>query len=292
VKAVNLIPNEQRGPGKSTASAAAAPSQGGDAFGAYAVLGALVMAVGAMALYTVTGNSINDKKSELAKVQAQASALTTQATSLQSFADFKTLTNTRLSTVTGIAGARFNWHQAMDDVSRALPSNVYLSALDGTTSAGGGGSSIRGAISAPAIELTGCTTDQASVARLMSSLRDVRGVTRVSLASSVKPDSAAVTSTAPAPSAGQAATNAVGKTIGPVAKTVSSRCPKGSVPSFDVVAFFERSVLSAAASPNSSAAGVSSTAVGPTGATGAPTGPTGSAGATTPASSTTTTTTP
>jgi Tfp pilus assembly protein PilN len=287
VKAVNLIPNEQRGPGKSTASAAAAPSQGGDAFGAYAVLGALVMAVGAMALYTVTGNSINDKKSELSKVEAQATALTTQATSLQSFADFKTMTDSRLSTVTGIAGARFNWHQAMDDVSRALPSNVYLSALDGTTSAGGGGSSIRGAISAPAIELTGCTTDQASVARLMSSLRDVRGVTRVSLASSVK----SLTATqAAAPASSPATTGADGKAVGPVAKTVSSRCPKGAVPSFDVVAFFERSVLSAAASPNSSAAGVTSTAVGPTGATGAPTGPTGSTGATTPASSTTTTT--
>lgn len=267
VKAVNLIPNEQRTAGKSPATSVAAPSSGGSAIGAYLVLGVLVFAVAASAIYVLTTNSIKTDKAELARVDQQAQVVQQQASSLQAFADFKTLSDARVATVSALAGARFDWQSALDDVSRALPADVYVNSFDGTTSSSGGGSSIRGAISAPAIELTGCTSNQASVARLMSRLRDVRGVTRVSLSKSEAQD---VTSAAAAPAPAAA--------DGKAATTIAEPCPKGSPPTFDVVVFFERAALSANAVPNAAAG----TTAGPTGAAG-PTGPTGATGAATPA---------
>ena len=61
----------------------------------------------------------------------------------------------RVQTVRDLAGSRFDWEQALRDLSRAIPADVTLRSLTGdiATGAGGGGSQLRGAISAPAITL-------------------------------------------------------------------------------------------------------------------------------------------
>lgn len=274
VKAVNLIPSEHRVAAKPVADQSAGPSVGGSPTGAYVILAALALAIVAAALYVLTTNSIKENQAELAQVEQQAAVVEQQATALQSFADFKQLSQSRVDTVSALAGARFDWAQTLDDVSRALPSDVFVNSLDGSTTSAAGGSSLRGAISAPSIELTGCTKDQTSVARLMSSLRDVRGVTRVSLAKSEAVDS---TTTAVAPVAPT--------TEGEDAPTVTTEpCPAGSPPTFDMVIFFERAAVSANASPNP-AAGI-------TGVSSGPTGPTGAAGVATTSPTTPTSTTP
>lgn len=282
VKAVNLIPSEQRASGKSGKSAVATKRSGapdaGTPVGAYAILGFLVMCIAAAALYVTTSNSIKDKEAELAQVEQEATAVEAQAASLQSFADFQQLADAREATVTALASSRFAWPATLDDISRALPSDVFLSSLDGSTTAATGGSSLRGAIQAPSIELNGCTTDQASVARLMSNLREVRGVTRVTLAKSEALDTVS-TAAAPAP-----ATAADGE----VASVTTEPCPAGSPPAFTMIAFFERAALSAAASPNAAV---------PTGAAAGPTGAAGAVSSATtppadPATTTTTSTTP
>ena len=129
-----------------------------------------------------------------------------------------------------LASARFDWEQSFRDLSRALPKDVYLSSRSPARSAAGrssaGGSGIRSAISSPAIELSGCTKTQPGVARVMSRLRNVQGVTRVSLSKSEKSDTAAA-------SGGGSATG--GSTVGP--------CGKGSPPSFEVVVFFEKAAV-------------------------------------------------
>ena len=93
----------------------------------------------------------------------------------------------RVQTVRDLAGSRFDWEQALRDLSRAVPADVSLTSLAGdiSTGAGGGGSQLRGAISAPAITLTGCAPGQTQVARLMARLNNIDGVTRVSLSRSV-----------------------------------------------------------------------------------------------------------
>ena len=53
---------------------------------------------------------------------------------------------------------------------------------------GGTSDSLRGSLPNPALEVMGCTTSQADVAKVISSLRRVDGVERVSLSSSQKLD--------------------------------------------------------------------------------------------------------
>ena len=190
MRAVNLIPNDQRrgggGPGGRTGSAV------------YIVLGALGVLVLGMAIYVLTGNQVNSRKGEVAKVNQQATALEQQAAALKPYIDFASLSESRLQTVSSLADSRFNWERAMRDLARALPGDVWLTSLVGTvapgvTLEGGGGSStgsLRSAVKAPAIEMVGCTDSQSSVSRVMARLRTMRGVQRVSLASSEKVEGA------------------------------------------------------------------------------------------------------
>jgi Tfp pilus assembly protein PilN len=169
----------------------------------------------------LTGNVIKDRQATLAAVSTKNDETVKRAAELKPYADFQTVTSERASTVHALASARFDWEQTMRDLSRALPSNVYLSALKGDVGSGSGGSSgIRSSIASPALELTGCTRSQPAVAALMSRLRNIQGVTRVSLAKSEKADAEV--------SAGQ---------VGP--------CGKGSPPSFEVVVFFEKATVGA-----------------------------------------------
>ena len=82
---------------------------------------------------------------------------------------------------------------------------------------GNGSDPLRGSIAAPAITLTGCAPSQSGVARMMSRIRGVDGVTRVTLSKSVKAAAAATSGGAESP------------------------CGKGTPPTFSLVAFFERS---------------------------------------------------
>jgi Tfp pilus assembly protein PilN len=223
VRAVNLIPRDQRrggggGPGGRTGSAV------------YIVLGALGAVVLAMAVYVLTGNQVNSRKGEVAKVNQEATALEQQAAALKPYTQFASLSESRLKTVTSLADSRFNWERAMRDLARALPGDVWLTSLVGTVApgvtleGGGGGSStgsLRSAVQAPAIEILGCTESQSSVSRVMARLRTMRGVQRVSLATSEKAEGAA------GPGGGGGAS--------------SADCRNGSsrFPQFELVVFFD-----------------------------------------------------
>jgi Tfp pilus assembly protein PilN len=243
MKAVNLLPSEHRGTPKSAAGPAKPEKAGTTPFGAYVVLGVLAFAVAATALTVLAGNTIKTRKAELARVTAEAQATQAKAAALQTYADFNSLATQRISTVKGLADSRFNWDQALVDLSRALPADVHLRTLNGGTTASTSGSG--SSISAPSIQLTGCTKDQVSVARLMSRLRNVRGVTRVSLTGSQEADAAASAANASAAESG-------------------SLCPKGSPPDFDLTMYFERAAKPAGAAVNAAAtpaAGTASAAV-------------------------------
>jgi Tfp pilus assembly protein PilN len=229
MRAVNLLTPEMRSSQKGSSSAprpAAMTTPGG--IGAIALLGALALFVAGVAGYVLSTNVVKQKQSDLAAISAKNDATVKRATALKPYSDFQTLAQQRASTVQALASARFDWEQSFRDLSRSLPKDVYLSSLTGTVGGGNaaGGSGIRSAISAPAIELLGCTKTQPGVARVMSRLRNVQGVTRVSLSKSEKSDTAAANS-------GSSATG--GSTVGP--------CGKGSPPSFDVVVFFEKAAV-------------------------------------------------
>jgi Tfp pilus assembly protein PilN len=250
MKAVNLLPSEHRGTPKAAAGPAKPEKAGTTPFGAYVVLGVLAFAVAATALTVLAGNTIKTRKAELARVTAEAQATQSKAAALQTYADFTSLATQRISTVKDLADSRFNWDQALVDLSRALPADVHLRTLNGGTTATSSGSG--SSISAPSIQLTGCTKDQVSVARLMARLRNVRGVTRVSLSGSQEAETAA------APAADIAETG--------------SLCPKGSPPDFDLTMYFERAAKPAGAAVNSAPTATTPTTAATTTAT--PTAPT------------------
>jgi hypothetical protein len=171
-------------------------------------------------------------------VTARQQALAAEAAKLKPYADFDALAKGRVQTVRDLAGSRFDWEQALRDLSRAIPANVALKSLSGnvSTDAGGAGSSsLRGAISAPAITLTGCTSDQTDVARLMARLRDIQGVTRVSLSKteSQKYDPSDDTGTS-------------------IARRNALPCGAGSRPQFEIVMFFETASAAVSAPPAAS----------------------------------------
>ena len=228
MKAINLLPPDLRGTPKGASSKPSVAPEAPAGIGAYVVLGALAACVLALAAYVLTTNTVKDRQAKLEATTAQAAATTQRVAQLKPYADFQAMAETRIATVKDLASSRFDWEQALRDVSRAIPANVTLKTLTGSMSSGttGGGSSIRGAIAAPAVELTGCTRGQKQVATLLSRLRGVDGVTRVSLGKSLKP---AATRRAPRPPA----------------RPRTTRCGKGRPPAFEIVMFFERSKVPA-----------------------------------------------
>lgn len=275
MRAVNLMPSGSRHEGRGAALA----SHGAT----YLVFGVLALALAFVTVYVLASNSISAKKARLTSLQTELTQLSTQSASLVTYTQFTQLVESRAVTVRGIAVARFDWHVVLDDLSKVVPANTSLQALDATvspgTSAGGSGAgtsgSIRGAIAAPAFDLTGCTTSQDDVARLMSRLRLIDGVTRVTLGNSQKNDSAAA----------GAAVGATG--------TASSGSGTGcgaNAPSFDIVVFFTpvggSAVTTAVSSAGATAPGASTS----TGATATTPGTTTTPTTSTPTATTTPTT--
>ncbi|HET8953363.1 MAG TPA: PilN domain-containing protein [Solirubrobacteraceae bacterium] len=287
MRAVNLLPPDLRSGPKGPAPAVPTGVENSGA-GAFVVLGVLAFAVLALAAYILAGNTVKDRQAELARATAESAAVTKQVSALQPYADFETVANARVQTVKDLANSRFDWEQALRDLSRAVPADVTIASFKGdlgSTTAGGG---IRGAITAPAITLTGCTYSQTKVATLMARLRNIDGVTRVSLS---KSDKEATTAGA---SADRTAPSATGY------------CGRNDVPAFELVVFFEGAAAASTAPAPGAAAATTTTSTTPgataspaPGATPAPAGvtpastpaPTGATPASTPAATPTPATT-
>jgi Tfp pilus assembly protein PilN len=228
MKAINLLPPDLRGApkGSSRKAKAAAASDEPGGIAAFVALGVLAACVAAVAAYVLTTNTVKDRQAQLEAVNAAAATTAQRVSQLKPYADFQQMAETRIQTVKDLTSSRFDWEQALRDISRAIPADVTLTSMNGTIAGGssGSGSTVRTAIMAPAVELKGCTPTQKDVATLLSRLRNVDGVTRVSLSKSFKP---ALTTSAP------------GST------TTETVCPGGRPPSFELVMFFERSTVPA-----------------------------------------------
>jgi Tfp pilus assembly protein PilN len=190
MKAVNLVPAEERRSGSAGGRSSAA---------AYAVLGALAVLVVMVAAWTLTGKQVNDRKSQLAAVEQQAGAAEAQASKLSAYSSFSDLRKKRAETVASIARSRFDWSHVMHEVARVIPSNAHLLSLSGSVSptapapdGGGVALQLRGTNPGPAVDIVGCAPGQANVSRMMSRLRLIDGVQHVTLAESAKPDTTVV----------------------------------------------------------------------------------------------------
>jgi Tfp pilus assembly protein PilN len=181
MRAVNLIPAEER-----KGAGGAAGRSGG---AAYILLGAMAALVLMLAAWGLASRQVTHRRSELANVTRSADAAEAKANALASYTQFSALSQTRLSTVTSLAEGRFDWAHVMHEMARVIPSNVWLSSFTGSASgaaSGGGGSVPASTSGGPSAQLSGCTTSQKSVVRLMAQLRLIDGVESVDLTSSDK----------------------------------------------------------------------------------------------------------
>jgi Tfp pilus assembly protein PilN len=177
VRPVNLIPVEDR-------RGDSAPLRAGPL--AYIVLGALVAVLAGVAMLVLTGNQISERKDE-DSVAAQ------RAAKLASYTAFRGLSEQRVATVQSLADSRFDWERVLRELSLILPSDVALTELSangaGGESAEGGGESggaTLGAISGPSLSMGGCAAGYKGVARFVTALKDIDGVTRVGVQSSTE----------------------------------------------------------------------------------------------------------
>ena len=193
MRAVNLIPADSRG-----GSRGRTPSTGMQV-PVYVLLGFLAAAVALVTIYVLTNNSISSRTAKLNNLKTEVTQEQAAVARLGEFTKFAQLAQTRISTVNSIAAARFDWHTALSDLTKVVPANTTLQSVVGTVvpgaTTGGSGSagtgSIRGDITAPAFELSGCTHSQDDVAKLMSQLRLINGVTRVTISDSQMSNSSA-----------------------------------------------------------------------------------------------------
>jgi len=153
------------------------------------VLGVLLLAVTAMVL---TNNRISDGKAQVAALEQERDAAQARADSLSAFAEFSTMQQQRTATVVSLAQSRFDWERVLRELALVLPDDIWLVGLEGTASPAvqlqdGAEISLRESVAGPALEIVGCAVGQDAVEAFVATLRDIDGVTRVTVAKSERP---------------------------------------------------------------------------------------------------------
>jgi Tfp pilus assembly protein PilN len=180
VRPVNLIPPEDR-------RGDLAPLRAGKL--SYVLVAGLALAVAGVTILVLTGNQVEERKTELASLEAEEAAATARAQAVAPYAEFAALSQARVSTVTSLAQSRFDWERVLRELALVLPDDVWLTSL---AASAGGGAGTEGAaaesIAGPSLLVKGCGAGHPSVARLLAALRDIDGVTRVGLTKSALPE--------------------------------------------------------------------------------------------------------
>jgi Tfp pilus assembly protein PilN len=192
MRAVNLIPSDERRGDE-------APLRTGHLV--YVLTGGLVLLLLGIVAVALTSKQIDNRTAQKASLEQELDEVTAQAQTLSEFVNFRTVQESRASTISSLAQSRFDWSRVMHELALVLPSDISLSSLTGTvspavqlqsessgSSSPGGGSSLRGEVAGPALEIVGCAPSQDAVAAFVASLEDIDGVTRVGVSSSKLPE--------------------------------------------------------------------------------------------------------
>jgi type IV pilus assembly protein PilM len=150
---------------------------------------AMVAVLAAVVVYlVVVTNQVNSGRERVSALAGELAQAEREAASLKPYQDFSRATLARRETVATVAGTRFNWDRVLRQLAQVGPRGVWLTSAKGTltpaTQIDGGAtdgdtSALRGAVSAPALELAGCATRERSVPSYMDRLYDMTGVTDV-----------------------------------------------------------------------------------------------------------------
>jgi Tfp pilus assembly protein PilN len=173
VKAVNLIPSEQR----------RAQPTGKASGAAYGVIGLLAVLLVMAVAYVLTSNQANEQRTKAAEAKQEADALEARAAQLGSFTSFAAVKEQRLASVVATAQSRFDWERLMREVSRIMPEGSWLkttqASVYGDLEAATAGTATGPA--SPSATFVGCMRKQSEVATLMVRMRQMHRVTDVAL---------------------------------------------------------------------------------------------------------------
>jgi Tfp pilus assembly protein PilN len=200
VKAVNLIPSEQRAGG--------GPVTGESEGAAFIVLGLIAGLATLAGLYGLASHEVSSRKDKVASINAQAQATKARADALAPYTTFKATYEQRQSAVAELVNTRFDWAHAFHELGRVVPKDASLLSVKGTigaatasgaaapapsTSASASTASASSSVtsatppgSVPTFILAGCATSQTEVAQTLQRLRLIDGVSAVTLQSSTK----------------------------------------------------------------------------------------------------------
>jgi Tfp pilus assembly protein PilN len=184
MRPVNLLPPEMRQGAQAPMRTGAIP---------YILVGALAAILAGVALLVLTGNQISERESDVAQLKREDAAAVQEAKRLAPYTQFQALHEQRLATISSLADSRFDWERVMRELSLILPDDVWLTELSASASAdssageGGSGGALRASVPGPALSLVGCGSGQEAIARFVTVLKDIDGVTRVGVESSELP---------------------------------------------------------------------------------------------------------
>lgn len=183
MRPVNLIPAESRRGGGPTNRQSVL---------AYAIVGVLVLVLGVVSLMALFDGKIEERQFEIATLTAQTAEAEQRAATLTRFTSFQELHDARVATIDSLAKSRFDWERVMRELAIVVPEKVWLTNLTGTVMPGvvvnnGAGLALRASATGPALEMMGCARNQRTVARLISAMEDIDGVSRVLVPNSAKP---------------------------------------------------------------------------------------------------------
>ncbi len=164
--------------------------------------GAAALVAVAVVYLVIVSNQVSSGKERIAQIGTQLVQTEQQAADLKPYADFKQATIDRRSAVTTVATARFNWDRALHELSQVSPGEVWLTSAKGTLSsttavgATASGSTLRGALPGPALELDGCSKVERDVPKYMDRLFSMSGVSDVGFSRAERPEKDSTTTTA------------------------------------------------------------------------------------------------
>jgi Tfp pilus assembly protein PilN len=208
MRAVNLIPSEQRSGGS------VAGRSDGAAFVVLGLLGGLAILA---LLYGISRHQIASRQSQAAALTAQAQQAQSRAQQLSPYASFMAMREQRLQAISELVGDRFDWAHTLHELGRVLPYTASLTSIQGTvgttsttaasaaatTTAKGTSAPVASATPAgttPTLTVAGCATSQSEVAQTLVRLHLIDGVSNVTLQSSTKSSSGGSSSSGGCPS--------------------------------------------------------------------------------------------
>ena len=182
MNAVNLIPGDYR---RRQAGVSASPVTLG-------VIGGLVVVLAAAVLYVFAVNDVRARKSELARVTANATSWQAAASSYTPYVTAAQQQKQQLTDVDQLVTGRFPWSLLLSQIGSVLPANAGLTSLQATAPSADAAAAATTTSTAGAagptpttqpVQIAGCAASESAVAATMVALGRVHGVSSVSLAS-------------------------------------------------------------------------------------------------------------